>query len=706
MKKFSIIALTLTICFTLLGNMGNLFADSNRDYEHSVDNICTFSSDRKDKFNDRICNNFCNSSCDISCDSSCDKSCDRECQNSALRTSTPIRTQIYYRSVGDNIARELVGWQWELYRPNCENYGATYIAYEYQRTFKNKCLLRPLIGGNALEFAGSLAQNRPLHSLVADNFGLSRTCSAFVNFCPKIENHIVDFGFYAGLNGWCPGLFLKIHMPLVHTRWNLGLKCAGKRLSNCESTPFSTCYVSSAQVTRGSDQTPEDENNLFIANSANTLEQALSGTFLFGDLQTPWRAGRFPLCKRSKTAIADIDFNLGYNWLLTDCYHFGGFVKIVAPTGNRPDHRFIFSPQAGNGHHWEIGAGLTAHAVLWTSYESNLSIWFEGYLTHMLRDKQCRTFDLCNGAFTRYLLLKEFNSTGIDFQYNGNLLSATNFTTRAVDVKINVKGDAAFKLAYRWCGWGVDLGYEIYGNDHETVERICHSDSNICDRGNVRFGIKGTEGVCCNNLPILQAQLADNNGDTVKFIAANGTQLSNITEINGQAVQEVGVPENCPSITTATTALARNNNTQPNANAFTPILGTNRQVAAISDTACTVCLSPDSTAVTEPTPLSTLTAANGYIIANTGNPQFLGEENINFRSGEAPSVLCHKIFAHFNYTWLDDCGWNPHVGIGFEVEFDGEKHYKSKGNKTVQHNNFDRIGFNQWGIWIKGGVSF
>jgi hypothetical protein len=49
-----------------------------------------------------------------------------------------------------------------------------------------------------------------------------------------------------------------------------------------------------------------------------------------------------------------------------------------------------------------------------------------------------------------------------------------------------------------------------------------------------------------------------------------------------------------------------------------------------------------------------------------------------------------------NYTWMDECGWNPNVGIGFEIEFDGN-HRRS---------GCERVGLNQWGILIKGGLSF
>ena len=64
------------------------------------------------------CNNKCGSSCSDSGDSV------NECFKN-------LRTAVHFRSQGANTARELVGWQWELNKPEmCENYIASYLAFE------------------------------------------------------------------------------------------------------------------------------------------------------------------------------------------------------------------------------------------------------------------------------------------------------------------------------------------------------------------------------------------------------------------------------------------------------------------------------------------------------------------------------------------------------------------------------------------------
>ena len=52
--------------------------------------------------------------------------CSTDCNTSCFNN---LRTALHFRSQGANTARELVGWQWELNKPEmCENYGAAYLA--------------------------------------------------------------------------------------------------------------------------------------------------------------------------------------------------------------------------------------------------------------------------------------------------------------------------------------------------------------------------------------------------------------------------------------------------------------------------------------------------------------------------------------------------------------------------------------------------
>ena len=68
--------------------------------------------------------------------------------------------------------------------------------------------------------------------------------------------------------------------------------------------------------------------------------------------------------------------------------------------------------------------------------------------------------------------LKNLNTNGTTFTYANNLINATCFTNREVHVSLGVKADFSLKLAYRWCGFGFDLGYNVYGQSREKIELL------------------------------------------------------------------------------------------------------------------------------------------------------------------------------------------------------------------------------------------
>ncbi len=594
-------------------------------------------------------------------------SCNTECNTNCFRS---LRTTVHYRSQGANTARELVGWQWEINKPDmCENYGCAYLAFEYQRSFREKQLAEALFGDSCLRFAGSAVTDRQPNELLADYFGLATDFRGRICFKPRIENYIVDLGLYIGLDSWTQGLYLRFHAPFVHARWTLDT-CNGRRtfIESGSFNPdgsikqFAPCYMANDAV-----------------NTAESITQALSGRFLFGNMQMPWCAGQFDFCRQTLNGLADIDVILGYNFINDDCYHFGLYAQAVLPTGKKQKDLFVFSPVVGNGRFFELGAGISAHTVLWSGEDSNVALFLEGNVTHFFNSRQCRLFDLKdNGPFSRYMLLKEFDTNGTTFSYAGNLISATCFTNRKVKVNIPVKGDASLKLAYRWCGLGIDIGYNIYGQSHEKIKVPCDSCPVGIDRR--KFAIKGTEGTCCFDYLIANVP---SDGSTTATIFPDGTTFpASATAPTGCEA----LPDDMISVVTK----LPNNGGQPNATAFQAGTPVNMMLPA---NACDACI---NTPITSPTPVSDLSPANGFYVKNGAQPRLLSVNDLNIRSGEAHSLVTHKLFVFFSYTWMDECGWNPSLGVGGEFEFDGN-HFRSSCERT---------GASQWGVLVKGNISF
>jgi hypothetical protein len=295
------------------------------------------------------------------------------------------------------------------------------------------------------------------------------------------------------------------------------------------------------------------------------------------------------------------------------------------------------------------------------------------------------------------MLLKEYTSNGTTNTYDGNLVSATCFTNQNVNVKIDIVGDFSVKLAYRWCGFGADLGYNLFGQSHEKISPRC--DENCNQATTFHYAPKGTEGVCCFEYPILYTGV-DN---TVAEIFPNGSTLAPAGTIPAGTktctlTNGVGTPSTTNFAGTYTVNVIPNNASQPNATAFN---GAPTTANTTTPTGCVVDLAYNSIStvpVAAGTTVSSLVGTTGVVLCNSTNQvNFLDSRiDLNLHSGESVSLLTHKFFGFINYTWYDDCGMNPNFGVGGSVEFNGRRNHQTCQKTDV----------NQWGIILKGGISF
>jgi len=556
---------------------------------------------------------------------------------STVRPVTCGSTTIIPRSVNSNSARRLVGWQQQLYRNYCCGYAATALAVEYTRTFKSDLISRSFFGANTLTFSGSLVSSREDGiDVIGDNFGLAPNEQRVLSLKPVIQNTILDWQWYWGLNQLMSGLYARIHAPLTHTNWDLGLnECSSCTLIISGTNDYSGCYMDSTE-------TP--------VNTTTSLAQALGGDFLFGDMQEPWQYGRFEFGGKSKTGIADMDFIIGYNIYQGEQAHIGIFGQLVAPTGNRPNAHIVFEPVLGNGKMWGLGGGASVHFPLyrWCNRENNLMIYAEGSIIHPFATHQIRSLDFArNGFLSRYLLLKEFDTAGV---YAGHLMNAINFTTRPVQVSVDYIIDASAMITFNYSGWETDLGYNFYKKSHENLSL---SSSCSCPYDNRTFGIKGTEGVCYTQY------IVSNDGTT---IALGSSPLLNSTQSNATIFS----PTVTGTIDNAVTTDARDGSGD----------GT---VGVTYDNSIVIPIGDD---VTFPT--------DAHIAFTSNPPVFVNCTDLDTNSAAQCGVTSHKIFCHIGRHWNENC-WQPHMGVGAEVELLGRC-----SSKNVY----------EFGVWIKGGLAF
>ena len=351
---------------------------------------------------------------------SCSNSCSTPCNVSGTSTTCNSCTSIYIpRSVGDDLRRQAT-YRNYVYGEDCFR-GVFSIDYRHQQSRKSCDIAASLFGSSTLHFQGSNITSastpaRDTAALLADNFGLSPATDNYISFAPKIKYDIVDFELYFGLDQLWEGLFFQLNLPLAHAKFNLNPgagvapSTTNANLTNCSSACSTSCSTSCSNSCSSS-TIPTPATTAFNAGCMNTIptlgaaanpfppatvtpaasyfgaEGALSGNFLFGDMQTPWVAGRFLTCGLDDTRLAQVNMILGYNFWECPDYNFGIFIRAAAPTGTQDNNccrvSNVFSPQIGDNH-WKLGAGLTGHAELYNCDDEHMvNVYFEGYLEHL-----------------------------------------------------------------------------------------------------------------------------------------------------------------------------------------------------------------------------------------------------------------------------------------------------------------------------------
>jgi len=542
------------------------------------------------------------------------------------------KTVFMPRSQGLNDVLELVGWQKIMYSyGENTNYGTAAAAIEYTRTFRPEQIAHFLFGGSRVRFSGSMADRQP-GDVLADYFGLPADFSSNVCVSPHISNVIIDFDWFQGFDKHVPGLYCMLHVPVVQTKWDLYWK---ESSINSGTAFYPAGYMSNQRI--NADTLPQ------------SVTQALQGSTTFGDMQNPLLYGKV-FGRQTRVRVAEVQATLGYNYKMP-WWHVGCNFRIGAPTGNATNAEFLFEEIVGNGHHWDVGGGVSAHVDMWSDKDTGkcLAVYFDGHVSHLCSSHQKRSFDLLNnGTGSRYMLVESIDSPSqglfIDGQaaanqYIGKLSPLINHTTLSTKISIGVQADIVLKLMYQHDNFEFDLGYNFWGRSAEKMHNHdCFPDD--------RFALKGDAQVYGFNL-----------GDTNTAISLNATQHM-ATIFGGQG---------------------DDNSTFANTNADNPSLNTTT-VGNI--------------------PLVQLNNADAkdlniaQVRVRTSHPAILLKNaDIDTNSGLLPRGITNKLFGHVNYRWDNDDDVDPYIGCGASVEL---------AHTSPDHNSGD----SQWAVWIKGGVSY
>ena len=621
------------------------------------------------------------------------------------------------RSQGINGARELVGWQSQINKWDmCCNYGSFSVTPEFTRTFHTHRITEALFCdalatvsnscynscndschngrhndcdsncGDTILIQGSQVSGRNSKALMAENFYLPSDFSSKITFKPCVENFLVDFNWYQGLDNWVEGMYVRIHTPLTYSRWNLDYceKITAKGVNNTEPGYINDTFTMTETATYG----------LLRSQLLNSFGEYVSECKSIEDVEgityNPLKSARWNKCHMTKVRLAEVTAAFGWNFVRRENFLFGLNIRAAAPTGNRPHGTYIFEPMVGNGHHWELGGGMNMWWTWWRSCDEdrNFTMYLDAYATHMFKDHQCRTFDLVDKPLSRYMLAEQFTTSAVtnliagetaeeavapSSQFAKVFTPVANLTTIPVDVSYAAQGELILKFAYTHCNFQWDLGYDFWGRTCAKIRSRC------CD-------------TFTNNSWALK-------GDSFAF---------GFPEVAGVPTNP-GVPlsatESKATIFAGTNYGTEDWNTNPNVDNATYAFD-----AAEHN-------------------LQTFVSETFQNVATSLQPVLITKADIDTCAAQT-KAYSNKLFTHFGYTWKEHECFVPYLGVGGEVEFGSNKKCDTDchsscntschtschnschdSNSCNSHCNGDntncsKFAFSQWGIWLKGGFSF
>ena len=394
-------------------------------------------------------------------------------------------------------------------------YGEFAVIPGYMQTFRSGNIAQTLFGNSLVNSNGSNNCNsdcgatiliqgsqynngtRTAGAWLADYFYLPSTFNGAFTVKPSVKDFFIDFDFFGGLDEWFCGGYFRVYAPFVHTRWNLDF-CETIQAVSTSTIGFVQGYFDSVAVP-----------------SANLLQSfgayaggAVPALISASTVKTqPLNFAKITKCKQTRNGLGDLRAELGWNFWESECYHLGLNIQAAAPTGSKRRAQFLFDAVVGNGHHWELGGGVTGHYDIWSddSESRHFGVYLDANFTHLFKATEQRTFDLKGRPNSRYMLAEQFttsnvnvqgstsggaltNPTAANSQFTGTYAPVANLTTFDIKVSVGVQADVVAWFNYTACNWSWDIGYNFYGRSKEkfncqtnSCNSSCNNTTNICD---------------------------------------------------------------------------------------------------------------------------------------------------------------------------------------------------------------------------------
>ncbi len=593
------------------------------------------------------------------------------CEQNSITSYYSIRSQSF------NDARLLSGQaEYQLPSSVCQSNSLFSVGLAYIQSFDQNSITRSIFGDQncpVITISGSTVENRGATDWLADYFYLPTDFKSTLSFKPRIDQIILDFNFYSDLNEWCQGLYFFIEAPLEYSRWRLRMSekilSQGSDLGSYPAGYFTSATVDTSLLLNSFCQyaqgfAPDPITQLVNSNALNgSPPPALPQITV--NLNPLTRAKITPR-KRTTIHFADLRANVGIVVYQDDCAHLGFYLQAAAPTGNRPQGKYLFESIVGNGHHAEFGIGMQGHVDLGHCHDSDstFSLYGDVVVTHLFGTRQRRTFDLIGKRFSRYMLAQKmapatiaisgnpsspasgpFTPVANVFDHSFNPLA--NLSTVKVHVHIPVQLQFALMLNAQCDNWNLDVGYNFW---YRSCDKLTINSCNTPFNKTVLWALKG---------------------DSQVFGFASNIDPSVPSQFNQFDAIQISPTESQATINS----------------------GTNAQMGAINnfgvDNAQFAYAGANNIALLSGPLLSSLP------IKTSVPPVLLSLNNLDLDSSKT-RAMSSTLFTNLSYVWQDCYECQPFVGIGGQVEI-GHKVSSTVCTSTS---------LSVWGIWIKTGVTF
>jgi len=399
------------------------------------------------------------------------------------------RSFMLTRPINQHSAIDLSIWHDFIYSKKGPVGGGLQLIGAYQKSRTSRKAERYFLfgGKNCLLVSGDAnAEDKCIRDIRAEWINLPSDFRGFLSIDPHQEQMGFTFQYNQDIKkiiklDSIKHYWINISLPLVHVKNDIRL------MQNIQST--STCAFSP--------ESPCDIINAFR--------------------QKSWCFGKIG-CKHDITRLAEINVKLGQTFLAKDNFQVAYYSGISIPTSAAQDPEFLFSPVAGFNRHIGILAGV--HFQLRLNRDTSLySLAYYLALDNifLVRNKQCRTIDLKNKPWSRFML---FNKKNDPPDQN---LPGVNVLTQRVLVRAYNTIDFSTGWRFRTSWFESELGFNIWGHPEE---RIKLQDPNFKET----FGIAGPGALEDGVIPLKAstasksdiAQRADNDEE---FIAVRECDL-------------------------------------------------------------------------------------------------------------------------------------------------------------------------------------